>query len=155
MGLPLPVFSLYRLQDEGLNCSHYLLLRVEQAAFSNADQQEYDAAVEAADRKKSNLTEFYTSRMLARECAGHHVVSLIGELQSYPCGGPGFDGCGGFYLDLWVAETRFGHPWVVMGTGESEEDFWCGVEGDEELAGLAAVRPAGVQRAYFLTEQNE
>src|SRR4028118_1158899 len=100
MGIPLPVFSFYRLQDEGLNCNHPLLLRVEQHAFSNAVQEEYDAAVEAADRKKSNLTQLYTSRILARECAGHHEVRLVGELQSYPCGGPEFDGCGGFYLDL-------------------------------------------------------
>lgn len=153
MGVPLDIFSLYRLWDEGAGCNHYLLLRVGQPAFSNADQGEYDYAVEVADRKRSALIESYESEGLAAECAGHHAVNLIGELQASPAGGELSEGDGGFHVDLWVAQTRFGHPWVVMGTAESEEAFWREVGQDEELAGLGASRPARKERVFFLAER--
>ena len=153
MGIPLDIFSLYRLQNEGGSCHHYLLLKVEQPAFSNADEGEYDYAVEVADRKRSALIEAYEAEFLAKECAGPHVVNLVGELQARPIGDELFDEWGGFHVDLWVAETRFGRPWVVMGTAENEEAFWHGLEQDEELSSLDACRPARRERVFFLTER--
>ncbi len=155
MGIPLGIFSLYRLHGEGANCNHYLLLRVEQPAFSNADQRDYDNAVEVADRKRSVLIRAYQSKALANECAKPHVASLVGELQALPTGDELIEGHGGFNVDLWMAETRFGHPWIVMGTADDEETFWREVEKDEDLSRLGAVKPATKQRAFFLTEQDE
>ena len=151
MGIALDTFSLHRL--EGAACRHYLLLRVEQPEFSNADEGDYARAVDAADEKRSALIAAYEAGALAAECAGRHTASLVGELQSYPAGGELFDGRGGFYINLWVAETRFGHPWVAMGAAEDEEEFWLEVERDENLSGLGARRPAKMRRAYFLTEE--
>lgn len=153
MGIPLDIFSLHRLWNEDADCQHHLLLKVERPGFNNADEGDYSCAVDAADKKRSALIEAYEAEVLAGECAGKHTVNLVGELQASPSGGELFEGCGGFYVDLWVAETRFGYPWVVLGTGENEEEFWRGVEQDETLSSLGATMPAKKLRAYFLTEE--
>lgn len=152
MGIPLEIFSLYQLQREDASCQHYLLLRVEQPGFNNADEGDYAYAVDVADKKRDALIEAYNAAMLANECVGRHTVKLVGELQARPIGEELFEEVGGFYVDLWIAETRFGHPWVVLGTAKNEEDFWRDVEMDEDLSRLGARKPAKNQRAYFLTE---
>jgi hypothetical protein len=153
MGIPLNIFSLYQLQSVDTNCRHYLLLRVEQPAFSNADEDDYAHAVDVADKKRSALIEVYETEILADQCARRHLVKLVGELQAYPTGDTLFAECGGCYVDLWIAETRFGHPWVVLGTAANEAEFWRQVEQDEDLSTLGASMPAKKQRVYFLTER--
>ncbi len=153
MGIPLDIFSLHELGSEGADCQHHLLLRVEQPAFNNADEGDYAYAVDAADKKRLALIEVYEAEVLAGECAARHGARLVGELQARPAGDELSEGHGGFYVDLWVAETRFGHPWVVMGTAENEEEFWRAVGQDENLSSLGAGGPARRQRAYFLTEK--
>lgn len=154
MGIPLDIFSLYQLEIEDKHCRHYLLLRVEQPEFNNADEGHYAYAVDVADKKRRELIELYEAEMLADECAGQHRVNLVGELQSSPTGDVLSESDGGFHVDLWIAETRFGHPWVVMGTAESEEEFWREVEQAENLSSLGARRPAKKHRAYFLREKD-
>lgn len=100
MGVPLDIFSLYHLQNEGVSCRHYLLLKVEQPAFSNADEGEYEYAVKVADRKRSALIEIYEAEILADECVGPHAVKLVGELQAHPTGDELFEKRGGFHVDL-------------------------------------------------------
>ena len=81
------------------------------------------------------------------------AVNLVGELQTYPTGDELSEGRGGFHVDLWVAETRFGHPWVVLGTASNEEEFWREVGRDENLSSLGGRAPAKKHREYFLTER--
>lgn len=150
MGIPLTIFSLHRLRGAG--CEHHLLLRVEQPAFSNADAGEYDHAVEIAEEKRRALLRNYERDVLPLECAAAHQASLAGELQARPVGEEMLEGRGGSYLELWVAETRLGPPWVVMGTAEDEDAFWREVEADADLASLGALRPAVRRRAFFLAE---
>lgn len=155
MGVPLTIFSLHELRNEGAGCRHYLLLRVGQPAFGNADAGEHDHAVRVADEKRSALIEAWQAETLARECAVPHAVSLVGELQARPPGDELSEGRGGCLVDLWVAETRFGHPWVVMGTAESGAAFWREVEADDDLSRLDALGPAARLRAYFLTDDDD
>ena len=150
MGIPLDIFSLYRLSGEGANCRHHLLLRVGRPAFSNADERDYTRATEAADEKARALLEQYEAEVLAAECAGRHAAELAGELQSRPVGDELGEGRGGRYVELWVAGTRFGRPWVVMGTAGTEAEFWRAVEEDEDLSRLSPSPPAEKLRAYFL-----
>ena len=152
MGIPLDVFSLHQLRGEEAGCRHYLLLRVGREAFNNADEGDYARAVGAAERKRNALLELFEAEVLAAECASKHSADLTGELQSPPAGDELTEGRGGFYVELWVAETRFGRPWVVLGTARSEEEFWRAVGRDEDLSGLGARRPARKLRAYFLAE---
>ena len=152
MGIPLDIFTLHELRGEG--CLHHLLLRVGRPAFGNADEGDYARASEAADGKRARLLETFESETLAVECGGRHAATLAGELQSSPVGEELEGGRGGFYVDLWVAETRYGRPWVVLGTAPCEEEFWRGVALDEELSALGARRPASRRRAYFLAEED-
>ncbi|HEX2081084.1 MAG TPA: hypothetical protein VHG08_25505 [Longimicrobium sp.] len=152
MGIPLTIFDLYRLDGDGEACPHHLLLRVEQPGFSNADAAEYDHAVQLADARRRALIGRYQARVLARDCPAVHTAHLVGEMQAWPPGGGLADGPGGVYVDLWIAQTRFGAPWVVLGTAESEEAFWREVENDDDLAGLGPIRPALRERAFFLTD---
>lgn len=152
MGIPINIFRLYRLRNDGAGCEHHLLLRAVRPEFSNADEGDYSCAVEAADGKMSALIEAYEAGVLAEECAGRHAAELLGELQARPAGDVLYYERGGFDVELWLAETRFGHPWVVLGTAESEEEFWRDVGLDEDLSSLGARPPAKRLRAYFLPE---
>lgn len=153
MGIPLDIFSLYLLRREDAGCRHYLLLKVEQPSFSNADEGDYERSVEAAERKRGALVEAYEAGPLSGVCGGRHTATLVGELQSRPAGEELFEGRGGFYVGIWVAETRFGRPWVALGVAGSEEEFWREVERDENLSALGAVGPAREVRAYFVDER--
>lgn len=143
MGIPLTIFSLYQLDGEGDADPRFVLLRVPQPGFRNADASEYDAAfLEAEERRQALL-------------AAHFGVTpattrLVGELQSAPAG-DALDGPGGGELDLWVARTRYGAPWVVMGIAPTEAAFWRAVSADAELAALGGMRPARRVRAFFIT----
>ena len=152
MGIPLDVYSLYRLRGEGADCLHHLLLRVGRPGFSNADEGDYARAEAAADEKRRALIELYAEGTLAAGCGRRHAPDLAGELQARPVGDELSEGGGGVHVELWVAETRHGHPWVVLGTAEGEEEFWRAVEGDEDLSSLGARRPARRERAFFLAE---
>ena len=151
MGIPLTVFSLYQLQGAD-GCAHPLLLRVRQAGYSNADQGEYDHVVRAADATRAALIRRYESGVLAAECPGPHVAHLAGELQAHPVGDALDEGPGGREVELWVAQTRYGAPWVVLGTAKDEAAVWRAVREDDDLAALGPVEPASRQRAYFLTD---
>ncbi len=155
MGIPLTIFSLYRLDGDGAACPHHLLLRVEQPGFGNADVAEYDHAVQVAEARRRALIDRYQAGVLARDCPAGHTAQLVGELQAWPAGEALAEGAGGDYVDVWIAQTRFGAPWVVLGTAESEEAFWHEVGEDDDLAGLGPIRPAVRQRAFFLTDQPE
>ena len=150
MGIPLDIFSLYELRGEDAGCRHHLLLRVARPGFSNADEGDYSRAVEAADGKRGALLREYETRVLAGECPARHEAELVGELQARPVGDVLCEGRGGFHVEVWTAETRFGRPWVVLGTAGSEEEFWREVEQDEDLSGLTPRRPATQRRAFFL-----
>lgn len=153
MGIPLTVFSLYRLDGDG--CSHALLVRVRQPGFSNADAGAYDHAVQVAEARRGELIGICQADLLPRACAAPHQVRLVGEMQAAPAGDALNGAAGGTEVDLWVAQTRYGAPWVVMGTAESEAGFWRAVEADDDLAALRPVPPAVRQRAFFLADPDE
>jgi hypothetical protein len=153
MGIPLTIFSLYRLDGDGGACSHPLLLRVRQAGFSNADAGEEDHAIRSAEERRRALIDAYRTGVLAAECDASHAVRLVGELQARPAGDVLDEGRGGSHVDVWVAQTRYGAPWVVLGTGEDEAAFWRAVREDDDLAALGPVAPAERLRAYFLTDE--
>jgi hypothetical protein len=144
MGIPLTVFSLYRLEGGGEGRPDHLLLRVRQPGFSNADVGEENAAVDVAEARRQAPVAAYAPGATAH---------LVGELQAHPVG-EALDGPGGVEVDLWVARTRYGAPWVVLGTAADEAAFWRGVEEDGDLLDLGPVRPAKRLRAFFLADNN-
>jgi hypothetical protein len=136
MGIPLHVFTLYALRGASAGCLHHLLLRVTQPEFSNADASDYDAAVDAAEAIRGALMRAYERNVLAHEWPGAHEATLLGEMQAYPVGDELTDAPSGHLVDIWVAQTRYGPPWVILGTAPSEAAFWRAVDGDEEWSSL-------------------
>ncbi len=153
VGIPLDIFRLYRLRGVGAACLHHLLLRAGRPGYSNADEGDYARADGVAERRLGELLRLYETRVLAAECGARHAAEPAGESQARPPGETLSEGGGGFYVDVWVAETRFGRPWVVLGTAETEEEFWRAVRLDEDLSGLGPRQPAERLRAYFLAEE--
>jgi hypothetical protein len=154
MGIPFDIFSLYRLHSGRDNGMRHLLLRVGQPEFSNADQTSHDRAVDIAEAKQRELIEIFKREMLDEEDSGLVTATLIGELQSSPVGDELLAEHGRCHVDLWIAETRYGSPWVVMGTAESEDIFWREVEENEDLRSLGPIRPASHLQAFFMTEND-
>lgn len=153
MAIPLTIFSLYRLDGDA--CSHHLLLRVHQPGYSNADARDEDYALQVAEAKRHALIRRYEAQMLARECPVPHAAHLVGELQARPAGEALSDAHGGRDVDVWIAQTPHGAPWVVLGTAEDEAAFWRAVREDDDLARLGPMEPAVRQRAYFLADDAE
>jgi hypothetical protein len=153
MGIPLTIFTLYRLDGDGAACPHHLLLRVRQAGYGNADEGEADHVFRAAEATRRALIRRYEAEVLAKECGAVHAARSVGELEAHPAG-EALDGPGGYPVDLWIAQTRFGAPWVVLGTASDEAAFWRAVEEDDGLSGLGPIRPAARQRAFFITDED-
>lgn len=145
MGIPLAIYSLYRLDAEGGAGARHVLLRVRQSGYRNADASEYDGAFDEAEEKRQAL-------LAAHFGASPATAHLVGELQSAPAGHGLSVSPGGVEVELWVAQTRYGAPWVVLGTAESEAAFWRAVGDDGNLAGLGGIRPAQRVRAFFVAD---
>jgi len=48
-------------------------------------------------------------------------------------------------LEVWVADTEYGPPWIAIGTARSEESFWLEVsedDGGDSVSVLNPIRPA-------------
>lgn len=44
------------------------------------------------------------------------------------------------------------HPWVVLGTSQSEEDFWKEIESTEDLILLKPKKPARRYHVFYLRD---
>jgi hypothetical protein len=138
MAAELKIYSIYKLQDE----DKYYLLRTERPAFSNASQSEEDAAESTGQNNRS--------RMLKQISPG--AFEFIGELQNSPIGEALYAASGKGGLNIYYMETEFGHPWVVLGTANSEKEFLSELDEDEDLLCLKPVGSPIKITAAFLTE---
>lgn len=138
MAAPLPVFRLIEVnrQQESL----HVLLCLEKGGFSNADQNE---ETEASARLEQDAIQLLNKLHIKRtEC------TLVGELQGFPVGDELVNLQADTELTVWYAGTDFGHPWVVLGTAVSEQEFWREVTEDDDLIVLGPRRPIKSVKAY-------
>lgn len=151
MGVPIEVYELHRY-EAAAGCRHDLLLRAARPGWSNADQAAQDAADAFVDSALRHLRGWWERHRLPVDCPRPHTARRLGVLHEVPVGDalcePGLRS-----VDIWVAPTGYGAPWVVLGTAPTEDDFWREV-GDSDLAALRPRRPAEPCRAYFLTDQD-
>lgn len=150
MAGPIDIYYLVRLADPPAGLPPHLLLKVTQAEYPNWDQSQEDAAVIAVIRRRDRLIEDYCS-LLATPAGGRPpAAEVVGEYQVLPVGAAFYEPADRPMLDVWVAPTRFGSYWLVLGAAATEEAFWHQVAADEDAAGLEPVRPAMLLTVCFL-----
>ncbi|UUU37964.1 hypothetical protein [Streptomyces sp. NBC_00162] len=149
MGVPVKIFRLFSYQP----CGHELLVRVVRPAASNADQGALDAADDVADSATERLCTWWEQWRLQPECPHQHTSSLVAEMQEEPVGEDLF-GSGRRGLGVWVARTKYGAPWMVLGTASTEAEFWQQVRVDSVLLDLGPLAPAELRHVYFLTDED-
>ena len=128
MGAEKWIYSLVRFASAERMCEHHLLLRAKQPSFSNVSQRDDDRALDVGNSERERLTERYRVGVLAERCGAIHEQRLVGELQLPPIGEELYADALAMDVPIWVADTRFGPPWVILGTAKSEAAFWREVE---------------------------
>ena len=141
VGAEIWVYSLVCFANAERMCEHHLLLRATRPSFSNASQSDEDRASDLADLERERLTERYKVGVLAERCGAPHEHRLVGELQLGPIGEELYVDVPALDLQIWVADTRFGPPWVILGTAQSEAAFWREVEEDDDALALSTLGP--------------
>ncbi|WP_405754117.1 MULTISPECIES: hypothetical protein [unclassified Streptomyces] len=149
MGAPINIFRLFSYQP----CGHELLVRVVRPAASNADQRELNAADDVADSATEHLCTWWEQRCLRPECPHEHTSSLVAEMQEGPVGEDLFSS-GRRRLGVWTAATKYGAPWMVIGTASTEAEFWQQLQEDPDLLNLGPLAPAELRHVYFLTDED-
>ena len=147
MAVPTDIYSLHEITAAGDSSTWLLLTRVSRRGFANWNQVDEDDANKAA----TNHEELLVKRFLSENCEseGAYESRKVGELQHTPVGDiladPKYQGD----VDLWIAATSYGPPWIVLGTAASEEAFWAEVRADEDLVSLNPQRPARRVQAQY------
>ncbi|MEU0395740.1 hypothetical protein ABZ208_23745 [Streptomyces sp. NPDC006208] len=149
MSVPIAIFRLFSYQP----CGHELLLRVRRPAASNADQGALDAADDFVDSATESLRTCWERRHLQHECLHQHTSSLVAEMQEEPVGEELFHS-GPRQFGVWVARTKYGAPWMVLGTASTEAEFWQQVQDDSDLLDLGPQAPAELHHVHFLTDED-
>jgi len=135
------IYSLVCFANAERTCEHHLLLRATRPSFSNASERDAERATDLADSECKRLTERYEVEGLVERCGAQHERRLVGELQLGPVGEELYADVGALDLPIWVADTKFGPPWVILGTAESEDAFWREIEEDDDVLSLRTLDP--------------
>ena len=141
VGAEIWIYSLIYFANAERMCEHHLLLKATRPSFSNANQRDEDRASDLADTERERLTERYRVGVLAERCGALHEHRLVGELQLSPIGEELYADEPVLDLAIWVADTKFGPPWVILGTAASEAAFWREVEEDDDVLALITLGP--------------
>lgn len=155
MGAAIAVYHLVRYDGIDAACQHYLLLRVTQREFANWSETQHENAASEQFRKRDGLIAADQKGRLARECLHRHRVTQVGEFQGFPQGDALYALSGEIELDIWVAETRFGAPWILFGVAASEDEFWRDIAEDEDLIALGPKQPARLIHVHFVMEADQ
>ena len=140
MGVETDVYWLVRFECRDGPGAHHLLARARRGAFSNADRTEEDRAIDEVEEARERLEATYLRQTLAERCRASHARALIGECQHAPVGEDLRSDEAADDLDIWVADTAFGRPWIILGTAPSEAAFWA--QADARLSRLRPLHPA-------------
>jgi hypothetical protein len=148
MAAPIDVYYLVKFAPPPVDHPPYLLLKLTQAEYANWSQTQEDAAVADVIQRRDQIIGSLVSQI--EPSASPATAEVVGEFQGYPDGDAFYEETDRQALDVWVAPTRFGHYWIVLGIAVSEEAFWQKIAEDEDAAGLGPTRPARQLTVRFL-----
>jgi hypothetical protein len=144
MAAPQNSYSIYKIRDNG-KC---YIFKTTIPDFNNASQTQEDDAIETEINSRIKMVNFISSLHDRGE------PELLGELQNFPLGEDLYTPTGNKEVNLFYMNTEFGHPWVVMGTADSQEAFLSELSEDEELLALKPIGQPKRITAWFLTEKD-
>ena len=150
MGIPTEIFSLFEVKLPPRPPA-YLLTRVRRREYANWNQADEDEAVTKAVNDESSMIAAW--REPFGEGPESPRVVKIGEMQAAAgalAENPPIAG----EIEIWVAESSFGPPWVIMDVAPTEEAFWDQVSANEDLTALRPRRPARLILARCLPQPN-
>ena len=145
MGSRLYIYSLYKHVSDTV-----LLLRVERGEFTNTNEADSDSAIADAYSCRERLLGH---SIAALNLDPNVSPELIGEFQDFPVGDLLHESPDFTELDIWVAPTRFGPPWVILGTAADDRVFWAEVADDADLESIGATPPAQKMTVHYFTER--
>ncbi|QIP37894.1 hypothetical protein G9444_0650 [Rhodococcus erythropolis] len=134
-----PVFRLYSNSESShvLCCAHF-------PEFSGSSPDEEFSTQRSFDR---------TVEKILREASfDPTTLTLVGEQQGYPVGDRLFDATVPRTGTVSYAFQEAGPPWIVLGLDVSVDEFWSGIDDDEDLHGLGPTSPLRSVPAAVLTE---
>ena len=143
----LSIYSLYKVPHESM----YYLLRTERPGFSNASQDQEDLAHQIEENKRSYMLTCIGKNLNLNDAK---TFECIGELQGFPIGDALYADHGNTLLNIYILETAYGKPWIILGAANTAAEFLAELNEDEDLMGLKPIgQPQNIQ-ARFFTEQD-
>lgn len=138
------IFSLYKTSDD----SRYFVLRTVLPDFNNASQSDEDESWEIESKQRLKLLEFIGNR---ENCSS---FERIGELHGFPIGDVFYSDYGQPQVPVYYMQTDFGEPWIVFGTGNSEEEFLKELTDDDDLQALNPIGELTKIDVCFVTQND-
>jgi hypothetical protein len=133
MASQLPIYSIYKVG----RMERYYVLQTEQPGYSNVLQSQQDAAQQSEQESRQRLLAHVLHTLPMEE---RLPCEFIGELQEWPVGDALCTAPTYTELPVYYVPTQYGHPWIILGSAASEEEFMAEVEATEELLTL---QPSG------------
>lgn len=123
MGAKLTVFYWYQIkQKRAINEVKNILLRCVRPEFPNYSQALEDRANEKLEEQQAKLLKEYLEDCYAKRENPNIDVVCLGNMQVDTFGDDLF-GDKKRMIDIYVADTKYGHPWIVLGQADSKTDF--------------------------------
>ncbi len=79
---------------------------------------------------------------------------FLGEMQLCPIGEDLYSDHGNFDLKIFYMSTKFGHPWIILGTARSRKEFMTELENDDELQSLGPISSLKEVVATLIVEKD-
>jgi hypothetical protein len=146
MGIDLDVYYVYELETEGCG-SRYFCFTAHRPGYSNAIQSEEDTAETQLEMNKNKRLQEAVGSLSS--CGGVIKVDMIGCSYELPVGEALYESRSQS-LEIWIAEQKYGSPWIILGTADSETEFWEAVSADTDLMACGPKLPAQKLTVSFL-----
>lgn len=148
MAIKLTVFSLYKTMSSVRDSNEFILLRTIKPGYPN-----YSANLERLSEEIEHQKRQLILAAIAQENISPHV--MIGQFQGIPVGGDAlFADISVEKIPLTYAKSTFGHPWIIIGSFETKEEFYEALAEDRDLSEEAITNSTIKIQAKLIVEND-
>ncbi|MCF0050815.1 hypothetical protein LXM25_12150 [Dyadobacter sp. LJ53] len=128
MAVKLTVYSLYKTKTSFRHSNEFILLRTIKPGYPN-----YSANLERLSEEIEHQKRQLILSAIAQQDISMHV--MVGQFQGFPVGGDVLFGETSIKeISLIYAKSTFGHPWIIIGSFETIEEFYEKLAEDQDLS---------------------